>query len=74
MLETVQVIQENGQAKFAVIPFEEYVSLKELLADEEKLADYLDYLHMQNVKAQGQQRHSLAEVRRALDLDDEPAV
>jgi hypothetical protein len=74
MLEQVQVIRENGRAKFAVIPFEEYVSLKKLLADEERLADYLDYLHMQNVKAQRQQRHSLAEVRCALDLGDEPAL
>lgn len=74
MLEQVQVIRENGQAKFAVIPFEEYVSLKELLADEDKLADYLDYLHMQKVKGQGRQRRSLAEVRRVLDLNNEPAA
>jgi hypothetical protein len=30
----------DEQAKFAVIPFDEYLQVKELLSDEEKLADY----------------------------------
>lgn len=46
MLEHIQVIKEDNQAKFAVIPYDEFLYLKELLNDEEKLADYLDYLHM----------------------------
>ena len=46
MLDQVQVIKENDQAKFAVIPFDDYLEVKELLGDEEKLADYLDYLDM----------------------------
>ena len=69
MLEQVQILKENGDAKFAVIPFDEYVALKELLDDEEKLADYLDYLHAQNVKSQGSTRHSMAEVKAVLELD-----
>jgi hypothetical protein len=40
-----------------------------LLADEEKLADYLDYLHMQKVKEQQPARLKLAEVKAALALD-----
>ena len=43
MLEHVQIIEEHGQAKFAVIDFEEYQSIKALLSEPEKLADYLDY-------------------------------
>jgi hypothetical protein len=66
MLDHVQLIKENEQAKFAVIPFEEYLFLKEMLSDEKKLADYLDYLHMQRVKKQANARFSLAEVREAL--------
>ncbi len=66
MLEQVQIIEENGDAKFAVIPFDEYVALRELLSDEEKRADYLDYLHAQRVKAQESQRYTLAEVKTAL--------
>ena len=74
MLEQVQVLEENGQAKFAVIPFAEYLSLKELLSDEEKLNDYLDYLHMQKVKARSVRRVSLAEVKAIYSADDEAAA
>jgi hypothetical protein len=66
MLEEVQLIKENDQAKFAVIPFEDYLFLKEILFDEEKLTDYLDYLHMQRIKKQSGKRFSLAEVKEVL--------
>jgi hypothetical protein len=69
MLDNVQVLTENGQAKFAVIPFAVYEELRALLTDEEKLADYLDYLHIQKVKAQQPARLKLAEVKAALALD-----
>jgi hypothetical protein len=68
MLDQVQIIKENEQAKFAVIPFDEYLQVKELLSDEEKLADYLDYLHMQIVKKKDTNRLSLADVEAELDL------
>lgn len=69
LLEQVQIIKDNEQARFAVIPFEEYTLLRELLSDETKLADYLDYLHIQNVKRQAQQRFSLTEVKNELAID-----
>lgn len=69
MLDNVQVIQENGQAKFAVIPFAAFETVRALLTDEDKLADYLDYLHMQKVKEQSPPRLKLAEVKAALELD-----
>lgn len=69
MLDNVQVIQENGQAKFAVIPFAAYEEVRALLADEDKLADYLDYLHMQKIKQQSPPRLKLAEVKAVLELD-----
>jgi hypothetical protein len=68
MLDQVQIIKENEQAKFAVIPFDEYLQAKELLSDEEKLADYLDYLHMQIVKKKDTNRFSLADVEAELGL------
>jgi len=68
MLEHVQIIEEHGQAKFAVIDFEEYLSIKALLSEPEKLADYLDYLHMQSVKEASSKRYTLAEVKQACDL------
>jgi hypothetical protein len=69
MLDNIQVIQENGQAKFAVIPFAVFEEARALLADEVRLADYLDYLHMQKVKEQNPPRLRLAEVRAAIELD-----
>ena len=68
MLEHVQIIEEHGQAKFAVIDFEEYLSIKALLSEPEKLEDYLDYLHMQAFKHASSKRFTLAEVKRACDL------
>lgn len=68
MLEHVQIIEEHGQAKFAVIEFEEYLSIKALLSEPEKLEDYLDYLHMQAVKQASSKRFTLTEVKRACDL------
>ncbi len=68
MLDQVQVIKDNDEAKFAVIPFDEYLFLKELLSNEEKLADYLDYLHVQVVKSESTERFSLDDVKRELAL------
>ncbi len=68
MLEHVQIIEEHGQAKFAVIDFEEYLSIKALLSEPEKLEDYLDYLHMQAVKQASSKRSTLAEVKQTCDL------
>ena len=68
-MSSVQKLTENGQAQFAVIPFAAFVELRALLTDEEKLADYLDYLHMQQVKAQQPARLKLAEVKAALAFD-----
>ena len=67
MFEQVQFISEGGETKFAVIPFAEFQTLQEMLSDESKLADYLDYLHMQNVNESDPGRHSLAEVKEALN-------
>ena len=68
MLEYVKIIEEHGQAKFAVIDFEEYLSNIALLSEPENLADYLDYLHMQAVKQASSKRFTLAEVKQACDL------
>lgn len=69
MLENVQVLTENGEARFAVIPFAVFEELRALLTDEEKLTDCLDYLHMQQVKAQQPVRLKLAEVKAVLAFD-----
>jgi hypothetical protein len=68
MLEHVQIIEQHGRAKFAVIDFEEYQSIKALLLEPEKLADYLDYLNLQEVKQASSKRYTLAEVKQVCDL------
>jgi hypothetical protein len=66
LLEHVQIIKEHEQPKFAVLDFDEYTRVKELLEDEEKLEDYLDFLHIQKVKAQITQTFTLDEVKKQL--------
>lgn len=68
MLDHVQIIEEHGKAKFAVLDFEDYLSIKALLSEPEKLEDYLDYLHMQTVKKSSSKRFTLDEVKLACDL------
>ena len=69
MLEQVQIIKDRDEARFAVIPYEDYLFLRDLLNDQEKLEDYLDYLHVQQVKAESSVRYSLEEVKRMLDME-----
>jgi len=64
MIENVQIIKDNNEAKFAVIGFDEYLYLKDLLSDEEKLEDYLDYLHVLKVRKQSKRTYSFEEVKR----------
>jgi len=56
LLKNVQIISDNGVDKFAVINFREYLDIKALIPNVE---DYLDYLHIKNVKKQTQKRFSL---------------
>ena len=69
MLENVQIISDNGVAKFAVINFKEYLDIKALLSDTSKLEDYLDYLHIKMVKNKTQKMYSLEEVKREISAE-----
>ena len=68
MLEHVQILNDNqGQSKFAVIDFNEFQYIKNLLVDEKKLQNYLDYLHMQQIKIKSKQRIGLKEIKKILN-------
>lgn len=71
MLDDVQIIRDQNEARFAVIPYDEYLFLRSLLSDQEKLADYLDYLHVQGVKQESSERYSLEAVRQMLGIGEE---
>ena len=62
MLETAQIIRDKDEKKFAVISYDEFLRLKELLSNEKSLEDYLDYLHIQNVKKSSKEKFGLEEV------------
>jgi hypothetical protein len=66
MLENVQIIKDKDEAKFAVIDFQEFLFIKEILNDYDRLQDYLDYLHIQKIKQQETSRYSLEEVKMKL--------
>ncbi|MGD9733557.1 MAG: hypothetical protein AB7U45_15370 [Desulfamplus sp.] len=66
ILENVQFINENNIPKFVVLDFTEYKWIKDLLSDENRVEDYLDYLHMENVKKKSKQTYTLDEVKKAL--------
>ena len=69
MLDQVQIIKDRDEARFAVMPYEDYLFLRELLNDQEKLEDYLDYLHLEQVKSESSVRYSLEEVKQMLDME-----
>lgn len=71
MLQNVQIITEQGKSKFAVIDFDEYLSIKELLSSEDKLQDYLDYLHIQKIKQQNPQWLTLEQIKQSLFVESD---
>jgi hypothetical protein len=66
MLDNYQVINENGQPRFAVIDYSELVDLKLLLGNPEKLEDYLDYIHIQQIKNENEEYVSIQEIERLI--------
>ena len=64
LLERVQIIIEKNNPIFALIDYSEFERIKELLTDESKLEDYLDYIHMQNVKTKTKKKYTLDEVKK----------
>jgi hypothetical protein len=61
-----EILRKNGKEESAVLPYEEFVALRELLDDAE------DVLDLRQAKAEdiGQPSVSLADVKRQLGLDD----
>ncbi len=64
----LQVIEENGAPRFAVLPYSERFSKE--LEGFDSLEDFLDYVHALEVKAQTTKWYSLEDVKKQL-LDAE---
>ncbi|MBM2817068.1 MAG: hypothetical protein HW421_3830 [Ignavibacteria bacterium] len=68
IFENYQVIMEAGLERFAIVDFSEFQKFRELLSSSEKLQDYLDYLHIQEVKKKKDKMYSLSEAKKELGL------
>lgn len=68
LLENYQVIRENGQERFAVIDFSEFKQVKDIFSSSQKLQDYLDYIHIQEMKQKNEKSYSLLEAKNELSL------
>lgn len=54
--------------RFAVIDIAEFIKVKEIISSTEKLQDYLDYLHIQEIKQKNEKTFSMDEVRKELGI------
>ncbi|MEG3438774.1 hypothetical protein V0288_16730 [Pannus brasiliensis CCIBt3594] len=61
-----EFIPEDGQPRFAVIPYEEFLQLQELLEDVEDLLD----LRTAKQEESNQPSLSMSEVRKLLNVDN----
>lgn len=55
LLEDVQIIHDKEQEKFAVIPYEDYLAIKDLLSSKKQLADYINNLFLKERNGEGEQ-------------------
>ncbi len=64
-----QIIEENGEPKFAVLPYTAFQELTEALAEFDSLEDFLDYLRLLQAKAETKSWHSRDEIWPQLGLE-----
>ncbi len=64
-----QIIEENGEPKFAVLPYQSYQALVHELADFDTLEDFIDYVHLLKTKAENTRWYTRDEVWKELGLD-----
>ncbi|MGA0555861.1 prevent-host-death family protein [Larkinella sp. VNQ87] len=65
-----QIIEENGEPKFAVLPYATYQTLAAELEDFDSLEDFLDYVHLIKTKSETKKWHSRDEVWKELGLEE----
>ncbi|MET7255520.1 prevent-host-death family protein [Dyadobacter jiangsuensis] len=64
-----QIIKENGEAKFAVLPIEIYDALRTVLSEFDSFEDFSDCLMAMNTKAETKTWHSLDDVKLQLQIE-----
>ena len=68
LFDNYQVIMENGTERFAVVDFSEFSKVKEIFSSTQKLQDYLDYIHIQELKMKNERKYTLNEAKIELGL------
>lgn len=65
-----QIIEENGEPKFAVLPYQAYQTLANELAEFDSLEDFLDYVNLLKTKAENTRWLTRNQVWQELGLND----
>ncbi len=69
-----QIIEEEGQPKFAVLPYAAYQALAEELTDFDSVEDFLDYVHLLKTKAENSRWFTRDQVWQELGLNESDAA
>jgi len=73
MILQAQIIEEAGQPKFAVLPYQAYQALANELADFDSVEDFLDYVHLLKTKAENTRWLTRDQVWQELGLNESDA-
>lgn len=65
-----QIIEENGEPNFAVLPYQSYQTLANELTDFDSLEDFLDYVQILKTKAETSKWLTRDQVWQELGLTD----
>lgn len=70
MILQAQIIEEDGEPKFAVLPFRSYQTLANELTDFDSLEDFFDYVQLLKTKAETTRWHTREQVWKELGLSE----
>ena len=70
MILKAQIIEENGEPKFAVLPYQSYQALAKELDGFDSIEDFLDYVQLVKTKSENTRWFTRDEVWQELGLSD----
>ena len=65
-----QIIEENGEPKFAVLPYQSYQTLANELTEFDSLEDFLDYVQILRTKSENKRWLTRDQVWQDLGLNE----
>ncbi len=70
MILQAQIIEENGEPKFAVLPYQSYQTLAKELDGFDSIEDFLDYVQLLKTKSENTRWFTRDEVWQELGLNE----